>query len=147
MKLREQIAYGEMFEIAERNFNAPSPVIAFPDIVQCKWEGKVGNEILICILSGFDLNNAKLQEIKMTVVFPKKLIKMRGIFTGIDVAVNIWLAFHNICGFIRKKALYRNVEFFKIIRKLRCIIRKNAFWGRWWFYTKNVPPESSSSNV
>ena len=43
----------------------------------------------LCILSGFDLNNAKQQEIKMTVVFPKKLIKMRGIFTGIDVAVNI----------------------------------------------------------
>ena len=43
----------------------------------------------MCILSGFDLNNAKLQEIKMTVFFPEKLIKMRGIFTGIDVAVNI----------------------------------------------------------
>ena len=84
---------GRMFEIAERNFNAPSPVIAFPDIVQSKWEGKVGNEIFICILSGFDLNNAKLQEIKMTVFFPEKLIKMRGIFTGIDVAVNIWWLF------------------------------------------------------
>ena len=32
---------------------------------------------------------SKLQEIKMTVFFPEKLIKMRGIFTGIDVAVNI----------------------------------------------------------
>lgn len=48
------------------------------------------------------------------------------------------MVFHNICGFIRKKALYRNVEFFKIIRKLRCIIRKNAFRGRWRFYTENV---------
>ena len=48
------------------------------------------------------------------------------------------MAFHNICGFIRKKALYRNIKFFKIIRKLRCIIRKNAFRRRWRFYTENV---------
>ena len=62
MKVKKSVG---MFQIAERNFAAPSHVIAVFDIFQVKRMRKIGNDIFVCILSSFDFQDTELHEIKM----------------------------------------------------------------------------------
>ena len=90
-------AYGEICRYLHNN---PSPVIAFLDVVHSKAVGQICDEILICIFCSFYFYDTKLHEVKMSLISVKKLIKMRCVFTRINISVHIRLIFHNLCSFV-----------------------------------------------
>ena len=55
---------------------------------------QICEEILICIFCSFYFYDMKLHEIKMSLISVKKLIKMRYVFTRINISVHIRLIFH-----------------------------------------------------
>ena len=115
-----------MLKITERNFNALSPVIAFLDVFHSKAVGQICEEILICTFCSFYFYDTKLHEIKMSLISVKKLIKMRCVFTRINISVHIRLIFHNICSFVSEITFHRNIEFFKVVRKFSSVIGKQT---------------------
>ena len=76
------------------------PVIAFLDVVHSKAVGQICDEILICIFCSFYFYDTKLHEIKMSLISVKKLIKMRYVFTRINISVHIRLIFHWCLGIL-----------------------------------------------
>ena len=98
MKIKKSVG---MFQIAERNFTAPSHVIAVFDIFQVKRVGKIGNDIFVCIFSSFDFKDTKLHEIKVLPI--QKCLEMGNILIGTHVVINMGLLVHDIGVFIRKE--------------------------------------------
>lgn len=111
-----------MFQVPERQFDAPAPMIAGFDILQIKGVWKISDHILICIFSNFDLNDTKLHEIKVFSI--QKGLEVGDIFVRIHVAINIGLLPHDISKFICKKPFDDDVEFLLFIREFLYISRK-----------------------
>lgn len=84
-----------MLEIAKRNFNAQSPVIAFFDVFYSKAVRQIGDAIFICIFVSFYFDDTKLHEIKMPFSSVKKFIKMRSVYKFIHCL--IWGLSRNSC--------------------------------------------------
>ena len=61
---------------------------------------QICEEILICIFCSFYFYDMKLHEIKMSLISVKKLIKMRYVFTRINISVHIRLIFHWCLGIL-----------------------------------------------
>lgn len=97
-------------------------MIAGFDILQIKGVWKIGDHILICIWGNFDLNDAKLHEIKVSAI--QKGLEVGDIFVGIHVAINVGLLLHDISKFIRIKPFDDDVEFLLFIREFLYIRRK-----------------------
>lgn len=84
MKIKKTVC---VFQVSERNFDSPAPVIAGLDIFQIKSMWQVGNHVFIRVFCHLDFYNPKLHEIKVFVA--EKLMKVGDIFVSIHVAVNV----------------------------------------------------------
>lgn len=115
---------GSMFEVSERDFYAPPPVVAFPYIFQCERRGKVGDDILICCVRGFDLNDTERHIDEMAGI--KQGLEMRDRFIGVHIAVNIFLLLHDFILFISKEPPDGDIKFVQVVGQLIFEGRKHA---------------------
>ena len=106
-----------MFEVAEGDFDAPTPMINLFDIIQIKRKRKICDKVFISVITGFNFQDAELQEAKMP--SSKDFLKVRNRFVRIHVMVNIVLLFHDVGIFVSEESFYKDIKFLLIIGKLR----------------------------
>ena len=125
-----------MFEVAEGDFDAPTPMINLFDIIQIKRKRKIRDKVFISVITGFNFQDAELQEAKMA--SSKEFLKVRNRFVRIHVMVNIVLLFHDVGIFVSEKSFYRDIKFLLIIGKVRRKRGEHASAGSRSFYAEYI---------